>query len=793
MGLSDALLAQKIRDDGIDILIDLSGHTAHNRLPMFAWKPAPVQVSWLGYFATTGVAAIDYLIADPCSLPEAEEANFTETIWRLPETRLCFTPPDVNVEVSPLPALANGNGHITFGCFNNLGKMNDAVMALWAKLLHAVPQSRLFLKARQLNDAAVRQSVLQGFAVHGIAADRLVLESSSPRAAYLSAYHRVDIALDPFPFPGGATTAEALWMGVPVLTMAGEHFLARQGMSLLSNAGLPEWVAADAADYVARAVSYAGDLQRLAALRKGLRQQVLASPLFDAPRFARHFATALRGMWTEWCNRRNQPRQHTGQVAGDLLTSAVALHKQGKLDQAEALYLDLLKTDPRHADALQYLGMLNAQKGQPDAAIAYFQQALASAPQHFAALSNLGKALQDSGQLDEAVASFRRALQIKSDSAEVYSNLGNALHRLGQFDDALASCRRALEIKPPFAEAHNNLGNVLQDLGRLDEAVASFQHALQINPDYVEAHGNLVFARNYLLNQPADLLLAEARRFGELVTRQASPYDSWRNIPEPGRCLRVGLVSGDFRAHPVGFFIENVLAALASNAAGRVNLIAYSNQIHTDALTERIKANCHGWHAVGRLSDAQLAQRIRDDGIDILIDLSGHTAHNRLPMFAWKPAPVQATWLGYPATTGLAAIDYLIADRWTLPETEEAHFTEKIWRLPESYICLTPPDVEVGVSPLPALGNGYLTFGSFNNLIKMTDAVVALWATVLHAAPQSRLFLKAKQLDQASVRQSVLERFAVHGIAADRLLLEGFGSRLAHFPSYQRVDIALDP
>ncbi len=300
VGLSDEALARRIHGDGIDILFDLSGHTAHNRLPVFAWKPAPVQVAWLGYFATTGVAAMDYLIADPWTLPETEEIYFTEKIWRLPETRLCFTPPDVDVAVAPLPALTIG--YITFGCFNNLTKVNDAVVALWARVLASVPNSRLFLKTKQLNEAAVRQSVAERFAAHGIGVGRIILEGSEPRAKYLAAYHRVDIALDPFPFTGGTTSAEGLWMGVPVLTLAGESFLSRQGIGLLMNAGLPEWIAADADDYVARAVSHAGDLQRLAALRNGLRQQVLASPIFDAPRFVRHFEAALRGMWAQWCD-----------------------------------------------------------------------------------------------------------------------------------------------------------------------------------------------------------------------------------------------------------------------------------------------------------------------------------------------------------------------------------------------------------------------------------------------------------------------------------------------------------
>ena len=302
-GLSDEVAARLIHRDAVHVLIDLSGHTQHSRLPVFAWKPAPVQVSWLGYFATTGIAEIDYLVADAWTLPNSEETFFTEKIWRLPETRLCFTPPEVGIEVSELPALKNG--YITFGCFNNLNKMSDVVVALWASVLASVPNSRLFLKARQLNEASVRQNTTERFAAHGIAADRLILEAWDSRENYLAAYHRVDMALDPFPYPGGTTSCEGLWMGVPVLTLAGERFLSRQGVGILMNAGLPEWIATDCVDYVARAVRHATDLQALSDLRKGLRQQVLQSPLFDAPRFAKNLEAALRSMWVRWCNNSN--------------------------------------------------------------------------------------------------------------------------------------------------------------------------------------------------------------------------------------------------------------------------------------------------------------------------------------------------------------------------------------------------------------------------------------------------------------------------------------------------------
>jgi predicted O-linked N-acetylglucosamine transferase (SPINDLY family) len=246
------------------------------------------------------MAEMDYLVADAWTLPDSEAAHFTETIWRLPETRLCFTPPNIDLTVAPLPALSNG--YITFGCFNNLTKMNDEVVALWAQILTALPDSKLFLKTKQLNDPSQRQLTLDRYAQHGIAEQRLILEGQDDRATYLRAYQRVDIALDPFPYPGGTTTAEGLWMGVPVLTLAGTSFLSRQGAGILMNSGLAAWVASSADDYVALALSHARDMSRLTTLRYGLRQQALAAPIMDAPRFARHFETALQGMMNNYIN-----------------------------------------------------------------------------------------------------------------------------------------------------------------------------------------------------------------------------------------------------------------------------------------------------------------------------------------------------------------------------------------------------------------------------------------------------------------------------------------------------------
>lgn len=295
--LDDATAAARIRDDGIQVLVDLSGHTSNNRLPLFAWKPAPVQVSWLGFFSSTGVPGMDYLLADPYSVPDSDRSQFTETIWYLPDTRLCFTPPAEASElpVTALPALREG--HVCFSSFQNPSKLNDAVLAAWSRILRALPQARLRVQNKQMGDAEARSRFLERCAHAGIDPARVDAAKPGSRADYLAAHAEVDLVLDTFPYPGGTTTCEALWMGVPTLTLAGTTMLGRQGAAMMRCVGLGDWVAADVDDYVAKAVSFAGRLDELARLRAGLRAQAARSPLFDAPRFARNLEKALLAMW----------------------------------------------------------------------------------------------------------------------------------------------------------------------------------------------------------------------------------------------------------------------------------------------------------------------------------------------------------------------------------------------------------------------------------------------------------------------------------------------------------------
>ena len=292
-GLTDAELARQVREDRIDILIDLALHTAGNRLPVFARKPAPVQATWLGYAGTTGLSSIDYRISDPYLDPPGERDEFySEESVRLPNCFWCYQTPEHAPEVNSLPAI-NGNP-ITFGCFNHFTKVSGPTLDLWAKILAAIPKSRLVIYAHRPNH---QNEVLGRFSEVGIKRDRVIFVGLLPLADYFSQYHRIDIALDPFPYCGGTTTCDALWMGVPTITLHGRTSVGRGGVSILSNVGLTEWIAKTPEDYVSIAEKMANDLPKLADLRSNLRDRMSKSPLMNAPRFAADMESAYRGIW----------------------------------------------------------------------------------------------------------------------------------------------------------------------------------------------------------------------------------------------------------------------------------------------------------------------------------------------------------------------------------------------------------------------------------------------------------------------------------------------------------------
>ncbi|MGN6085442.1 O-linked N-acetylglucosamine transferase, SPINDLY family protein [Trinickia sp.] len=467
-------------------------------------------------------------------------------------------------------------------------------------------------------------------------------------------------------------------------------------------------------------------------------------------------------------------------------------HQQaGRFAEAEAIYRQILAAEPHHADALHLLGLVAYHRGDYTQASELIMLALTYRESEIF-YGNLGNALAARGMRAAAMESFRQAIALKPDYVHPHNNLGNLLREEGQFTQAVACYTTVIALQPDYAEAHNNLANVLVDLGDLDAAIAAYRHAIALKPNLLDARSNLLFILSYRENLDQAAYLSEAAEYGRIATAGAKPWRTWHVSTEPQRRgpLRIGLVSGDLKVHPTGHFLESILAHIDRS---RIELVAYPTRRFEDALTARIKPYFSAWTPLASLNDEQAAARIRDDRVDLLLDLSGHMNYNRLPLFAWRPAPVQASWLGYFASTGLPAMDYLLGDPHVLPPDAQVHYTERLWRLPDSYLCFTPPAEHVDVGPLPLITQGHVTFGCFNHLMKMNDSVVDVWARILHAVPGSRLFLKAKQLDDAPTCETTLARFAKRGIDASRLILEGRSPRAEYFAAYNRVDIALSP
>ena len=473
-----------------------------------------------------------------------------------------------------------------------------------------------------------------------------------------------------------------------------------------------------------------------------------------------------------------------------------ALKAHGNLDAAVGSYRKAVSLKQDFVDAHNNLGNALMAQGKLEAAVVSFHQSLLIKPDFAEAHNNLGNTLKDQGKLDAAVESFQRALAFKPDFSEAHNNLGLALQKQGKTDEAIALYNQALSIKPDYAEAYNNLGLALQEQGKLDEAVDSYHKALALRPVYPKAHSNLLFTLSFYSKCLPDTYLAEARHYGNKVMAKVQPYTSWSVYPENKaergmQPLRIGLVSGDFRTHPVGFFLEGILANL--NPA-RVELVAYSMSPQEDELTARIRPCFAAWNIIVGLSDEAAARKIHDDGIHILIDLTGHTAGNRLPMFALKPAPVQVSWLGYFATTGLPTIDYLLADPVSVPESQREHFTETVWYLPETRLCFTPPTNRTGLelTPLPAVQNGYITFGCFQNLTKVNDTVLTVWGRIFFALPEARLRLQSSQMNCSTAREYLQHRLSQVGIMPERVIMEGHVPREDYLAAYANVDINLD-
>jgi len=504
------------------------------------------------------------------------------------------------------------------------------------------------------------------------------------------------------------------------------------------------------------------------------------------------------------------------------LNAGLQHHQAGRLAQAEPLYRKVLAAHPQHMEALHLLGVLLHHKGDNPAALTQIGAAIALAPTVAEYRNSLGLALQASQRDEEAESSFRYAISLNADFAEAHANLGALLKRMGKLPEAEASLRHAIRAQPAFpvalnslglllhetgrdteaiallrtvvslspnwALAHSNLGSFLRTQGRIREALASLRRALELDASLVHTHSMLLLPSLYSdAESPADIWKEHEKFAGRLESSVRAAAQAHTNSKDPERPLRVGYVSADFRAHSVAHFIEPVL-----ERHDRQKIVAhcyYSGRI-TDHVTERLRSIVPHWLDCGELSDEELADRIRSDRVDILVDLSGHTSGNRLSVFARKPAPVQLSWIGYPYPTGLRAVDFHLTDALSSPDSITS---EREYRLPGIFSCYRPSATAIALEPVIPPSTEIVTFGSFNNAAKISDTTVQLWSSVVCADTSYRLYLKDRSFDDPDVKAWQLSRFLECGVSKEAIRMEGASASEAdHLGQYGLVDIALD-
>lgn len=464
----------------------------------------------------------------------------------------------------------------------------------------------------------------------------------------------------------------------------------------------------------------------------------------------------------------------------------IAFCQRREFSRAESTLRQALIREPQHAEAAFNLGNALRGLGHTREALAQYHHAGTVRPGYAEALNNLGNAHKELGEFGAAKAAYDAALSARPNYVAALNNLGCLLRTLGRTDEAEDMLRRGLDIDPDHAALHDNLGNVLKDAGALGEALACYRRSLEIDPDNAGTHGNLAYALSFESLTP-EPILAECQSWN---TRFAAPVERLAPDPRvdrsPGRRLKVGYVSGDFRDHCQTLF---TLPLLAHHDRSAVEVFCYSSVEREDEFTRRIAAHADGWRDIRLLDDASAADTIRDDGIDVLVDLTMHMAGGRPLVFTRKPAPVQIAWLAYPGTTGVEAIDYRLSDPRLDPPGFEDHYSERTLHLPDTFWCYDPLAQSPPVNPLPALSRGYLTLGCLNNPCKLTDETLVLWSRVLEALPDARLLLMAPS---GRHRNHLIERLGQKGVAAARVGFVEFRPRAEYLRSYHDIDFGLD-
>ena len=468
-----------------------------------------------------------------------------------------------------------------------------------------------------------------------------------------------------------------------------------------------------------------------------------------------------------------------------------ALEQLPRFQDALAAYRAAVRLEPRDAAARGRLGSVLLHLGQPEQAELQLRKALTQAPPQAAeAWSNLGWAIELQGRCDEAAECYRQANALLPDLAEHLGNLGSKLLGQQRFEEAIRYYQRALALKPDLAALHDLLGTAQLAIGDHAAAIACSRKAIALQPDDASAHSNLIFALNFDPCCTAEQQQAERRAwYNRHASVPAEAAPAHPNSPLPERRLRIGYLSAHFRRQASAYAFAGVLL---HHDDAQFEVFCYSDTAGEDDLTQALRRKVPRWRDVTGLSDDLLAARIREDGIDICVDLVGHMQGQRLLVMARKPAPVQVTAWGEPTGTGIPQIDWLLADPVLVPQRLRPLLSEKVADLP-CFLSIWTPEALPAPGPLPALRNGHVTFGSFNRFYKLTDATLHRWAAVIEAVPGSRLLVKSQGLSEPANRDRLTAALVRAGIDPGIASMRGQSDRASHLAAYQEVDLALDP
>jgi protein O-GlcNAc transferase len=844
-GILPAWAAELIRTHQIDVLVETTGHIYQNSLQIIAHRAAPVQCSYIGYWSTTGLTEMDWFITGN-GMNASIDSHFTEKIWRLPRVAFCYKG-DSKLEHrgwAPDP-----EGTVWLGSFNNNAKIREETLALWAKVLHALPEAKLLFEDRQLQDEETHQRLGTILLRLGIEESRFRFIPQIPKVhtdlssheRHMSLFPRLDIALDTIPFNSVTTAYDSLWMGVPLVTITGTTMGGNQAGPIVTALGHPEWVAKDDEEYVSIVCSLARDVEKRKQFRETQRARMAASELCDAKGLARCLEAAFECMFDRWAE--GTRAEQLSFTPGASFFQGNTLVEKGKFAEAVHCYSQELQLNPESNQAVANLGTALRKLGRLEQAITCYQKAVSLQLAHperqhslWLTFNNLGLTYHELSRYDEAIASYRRAILYNSDFVDPYINMSNPLLASGELKEAAEICERAIELDPDNSNAHLNLGNACRRLGQFDAAAESFKRAASLTSNNGPAYNNLgmLFRDRGKLKQAAEFFekavaarplcapaysnllyfyaftryvsAAEERRVAEqwetlFLTDEERALARKRSRagggtfpirPRDGRKLRIGIITAEWFPHPVVQFLEPLLEQIDRN---RFALTIFPTLFAVGPRVQRFRdfaqRNGDGFIPLWGTGGAEAAKQIRAGQIDVLVETTGHTNGNRLDIIAHRAAPVQCSYLGYWSTTGLKEMDWFITGAG-VGAGLEAHFTEGLWRLPRLAHCyLGDASIqEHGWAPDP---NGTVWVGCLTNNAKIREESLALWAKVLRAMPQTKLLLEDARAQSGETHQrirGILDRLGIEGTRCSFIPYVAGHER--HMLHYHSLDIVLD-